>query len=196
MLTPQAPEPEPCSETTVVDARPPLSELLPTGNLRVLVLVGGFAAIVGSFARYEFGTWALIGAVICPVLLLLAAIDATHRLLPNTIVLPTTLVVAVILLVGAPSRFLPHFVAALALGGFFFASALIFPGSVGIGDAKLGFLLGLALGSRVLAALIFASAGLLVAALYILATRGSSARKDTIPFGPFLAAGGILAFFL
>jgi prepilin signal peptidase PulO-like enzyme (type II secretory pathway) len=32
--------------------------------------------------------------------------------------------------------------------------------------------------------------------LYVLATRGLSARKDSIPFGPFLALGGILAFFL
>jgi prepilin signal peptidase PulO-like enzyme (type II secretory pathway) len=37
---------------------------------------------------------------------------------------------------------------------------------------------------------------LLVAALYVLATRGTAARKDAIPFGPFLALGGILAFFL
>jgi len=29
-----------------------------------------------------------------------------------------------------------------------------------------------------------------------LATRGASARKDSIPFGPFLALGGILAFLL
>ena len=67
---------------------------------------------------------------------------------------------------------------------------------MGFGDAKLGFLLGLALGSRTFAAAIYACAGLLVAALYVLATRGAAARKDTIPFGPFLAAGGIIAFFL
>jgi len=30
----------------------------------------------------------------------------------------------------------------------------------------------------------------------VLATRGVSARKDSLPFGPFLALGGILAFFL
>jgi prepilin signal peptidase PulO-like enzyme (type II secretory pathway) len=195
MVTPQAPEPEADAQPPAV-ARPPLAELLPTGGLRVLVVAGGLATFVGSFAEFGFGTQALIGAVLCPALVLLAAIDAQHGLLPNTIVLPTTLAVAVILLAGAPSAFPRHFVAAVALGGFFLASALIFQGSVGIGDAKLGFLLGLALGSRVIAAVIFASAGLLVAAIYILATRGASARKDVIPFGPFLAAGGILAFFL
>jgi prepilin signal peptidase PulO-like enzyme (type II secretory pathway) len=35
-----------------------------------------------------------------------------------------------------------------------------------------------------------------VAALWIMARRGVGARKESIPFGPFLALGGIAAFFL
>jgi prepilin signal peptidase PulO-like enzyme (type II secretory pathway) len=72
----------------------------------------------------------------------------------------------------------------------------VFAGSIGMGDAKLGFLIGLALGPKTLGATLIAFAGLLVAALYVLFSRGASARKDSIPFGPFLALGGILAFFL
>jgi prepilin signal peptidase PulO-like enzyme (type II secretory pathway) len=37
--------------------------------------------------------------------------------------------------------------------------------------------------------------GVFLAALWILIRHGVSARKSTIPFGPFLALGGILAFF-
>jgi leader peptidase (prepilin peptidase) / N-methyltransferase len=195
MVLPQAPNQEPSSEESAV-ARAPLAELLPTEGLRVLVIVAGIAVFAGSFATYGLSTMALVGAVFCPALVLLAAIDAQHQLLPNTIVFPATLAVAVIILVGAPGKFPLHLLTAIGLGGFFFAFALIFPGSMGMGDAKLGFLMGLALGSRTLAAAIYACAGLLVAALYILATRGASARKDVIPFGPFLAAGGIIAFFL
>ena len=195
MATPEVPGEEPSSEPASV-ARPPLQALLPTEGLLVLVVAAGIGTIAGSFAEFGLATHALIGAVFCPVLVLLAAIDAQHRLLPNTIVLPATLAVAVILGIGAPDRFPPHLIAAAALGGFFFAFAAFFPGSIGMGDAKLGFLLGLALGSRTLAAVIYACAGLLVAAIYILAKRGTSARKDVIPFGPFLAVGGILAFFL
>ena len=44
--------------------------------------------------------------------------------------------------------------------------------------------------------MLIAFASVLVAALYVLTTRGMSARKDAIPFGPFLALGGILAYFL
>jgi leader peptidase (prepilin peptidase)/N-methyltransferase len=197
MATPQAPVQEPEPQPSAA-ARPPLSALLPAGSLRVLVLAASIAAFAGSFADYGLSTTAFIGAVFCPALVLLAAIDVKHMLLPNAIVLPTTLVVAVILVAGAPGKFLPHLAAAAALGGFFFAFAAIFPGSMGFGDAKLGFLIGLAepTGSRTLGAAIYACAGLLVAAIYILATRGSSARKDVIPFGPFLAGGGIIAFFL
>jgi prepilin signal peptidase PulO-like enzyme (type II secretory pathway) len=65
-----------------------------------------------------------------------------------------------------------------------------------MGDAKLGLLLGFALGSRTLAAMMVAFAGLFVAALWILARQGFSARKQAIPFGPFIALGGILGFFL
>ena len=123
-------------------------------------------------------------------------IDVKHRLLPNMIILPASLAVGLIVAASAPGNFLTHLAAGAALGGFFFAFAAFFPGSLGMGDAKLGFLLGLALGAKTLGATLIAFAGLLVAALYVLATRGISARKDALPFGPFLALGGILAFFL
>jgi prepilin signal peptidase PulO-like enzyme (type II secretory pathway) len=117
-------------------------------------------------------------------------------LLPNAIIFPTTLAVAVIVAASAPGSFLTHLAAGAALGGFFFLFGMIFAGSLGMGDAKLGFLLGLALGWQTVGAALIAFAGLLVAALYVLATRGVAARKDAIPFGPFLALGGIVAFFL
>ena len=186
---------EPVAEPAKVERRP-LAELLPTGRMRVLVAAAMFAAVVASFAYFGLHGHALVGAVFCPALVLLAAIDLKHRLLPNTIVLPATLVVGLLVAASAPGDFLAHLLAGLALGGFFFAFAAFFPGSLGMGDAKLGFLLGIALGAETLGATLIAFAGLLVAALYVLASRGVSARKDAIPFGPFLALGGILAFFL
>jgi leader peptidase (prepilin peptidase)/N-methyltransferase len=187
---------EPASKTpAAVDSRP-LRELLPTGSVALLVAGLSLVAVVASFAHFGVTGHALVGAVLCPTLILLAAIDLKHRLLPNTIVLPATLAVGLIVAASSPHDFLGHLLAGLALGGFFFAFAAILPGSLGMGDAKLGFLLGIALGSKTLGATLIAFAGLLVAALYVLATRGVSARKDALPFGPFLALGGILAFFL
>jgi leader peptidase (prepilin peptidase)/N-methyltransferase len=201
MSVPTIPVPEPVAqpesapESPAIERRP-LQELLPTGRLRVVVAATAFVAVVASFAHFGVTGHALEGAVFCPALILLAAIDWKHRLLPNAIILPTSLAVGLIVAASAPGDFLAHLLAGLALGGFFFAFAAIFPGSLGMGDAKLGFLLGLALGSKTLGATLLAFAGLLVAALYVLATRGVSARKDALPFGPFLALGGIVAFFL
>ena len=66
-----------------------------------------------------------------------------------------------------------------------------------MGDAKLGFLLGLALGSKTLGAtLIAVRRPARRRACHHSPARGISARKEAIPFGPFLALGGILAFFL
>jgi len=191
---PAAP-PEPVAEPAAAE-RPPLSALLPTGNLGVLVAAAGLALVVASFAAFGLHGRALVGAVFCPSLVLLAAIDVKHRVLPNTIILPASLAVGLIVAASAPGAFLTHLEAGAALGGFFFLFGTIFAGSIGMGDAKLGFLLGLALGAKTLGATLIAFAGLLVGALYVLATRGASARKDSIPFGPFLALGGILGFFL
>jgi leader peptidase (prepilin peptidase)/N-methyltransferase len=188
-------QPEPVTEPAEAKSRP-LAELLPTGDLRVVVAVAMVGLLVASFVAFGFSGKALVGAVFCPTLVLLAAIDAKHRLLPNAIILPASLAVGLIVAASAPGSFLTHLAAGAALGGFFFIFGTIFAGSLGMGDAKLGFLLGLALGWQTLGAALIAFAGLLIAALYVLATRGVAARKDAIPFGPFLALGGIVAFFL
>jgi prepilin signal peptidase PulO-like enzyme (type II secretory pathway) len=193
------PVPDPATETPaeppVVEARP-FGELLPTGNVRLFVAAAMIVAVVGSFAEFGLHGKSLVGAVFCPALVLLAAIDWKHRLLPNAIILPVSLAVGLIVAAYAPGSFLTHLAAGAILGGFFFLFGMIFAGSLGMGDAKLGFLLGLALGKQTFGAALVAFAGLLVAALYVLATRGVTARKDAIPFGPFLALGGIVAFFL
>jgi prepilin signal peptidase PulO-like enzyme (type II secretory pathway) len=57
-------------------------------------------------------------------------------------------------------------------------------------------LIGLALGSQTFTAVEIALLCVLVVALWIIATQGAAARKNTIAFGPFLALGAVLAFFL
>jgi leader peptidase (prepilin peptidase) / N-methyltransferase len=188
--------PEDAPEAPAQDDVHTLRDLLPNGTPLLLVAATSLVLIVASFSHFGLHGHALLGAVLCPALVLLAAIDAKHKLLPNEIVLATTLAVGLIVAASTPGSFLSHLAAAAALGGFFFVFGTIFAGSLGMGDAKLGFVLGLALGTQVIGAALIAFAGLLVAALYILATRGIAARKDAIPFGPFLALGGIVAYFL
>lgn len=189
-------EPETAPEVSPKAEPRPLRELLPTGTPLILTAATAFVLFVACFIEFGLHGRALVGAVLCPALVFLAAIDWKHKLLPNAIVLPATLAVGLIVAASVPGSFLTHLAYAAGLGGFFFLFGVIFAGSLGMGDAKLGFLLGLALGSKTIGAALISFAGLLVAALYVLATRGTSARKDAIPFGPFLALGGIVAYFL
>lgn len=184
------------SEIEKAEPRPPTWDLLPRGVTAAAVAVLSVALIALSFADYGLSGRALIGAALCPILIVLAAVDAKHHLLPNDIVLPGAALMALIVAAVDSGRFFEHLWAGLALGVFLFVFATISRTGLGMGDAKLGLLLGFGLGSRTLAAMMVAFAGLFVAALWILATQGLSARKKAIPFGPFIALGGILAFFL
>src|SRR5205085_542487 len=85
--------------------------------------------------------------------------------------------------------FLEHLEAGLALFGFLFVFAALVPAGLGMGDAKLGLLLGLALGSRTLPAMLATFAASFIAAVWVLGRHGLSARKQTIPFGPYMALG-------
>ena len=72
---------------------------------------------------------------------------------------------------------------------------MAYPGGMGIGDVKLALLLGAMLGRTVPVALMIGMVAALVPSIYLLAKHGMAARKMGIPFGPFLALGGVIALF-
>lgn len=181
---------------TTPPARPPLRALLPRGRDAVLVTAGAAALVVAAAARFGLGVELALGVVLCPAMLLPAAIDVRHRLLPNELVLGGAAAVVAIVAIGAPDRFTEHLFAGLALFAFLFAFAAIFAGGLGMGDAKLGLLIGLALGAATTAAMLYALFAVFVAAGWILLRHGAAARKRTLPFGPFLALGTLAAYFL
>jgi leader peptidase (prepilin peptidase) / N-methyltransferase len=176
--------------------RRPTRELLPTGARRVVVALACGVAAVASLATFGATGWGFLGAVFCPVLVLLAAIDFEHHLLPNDILLPTALASAAIIAIADPGALLPHLAAGAALGIFLFVFALIFRGGLGMGDVKLGFVVGLALGISTLPAMLLSFLGLFLGAVWILARHGLAARKHALAFGPFIAFGSIVVFFL
>jgi leader peptidase (prepilin peptidase)/N-methyltransferase len=63
---------------------------------------------------------------------------------------------------------------------------------MGMGDVKLAAVMGLYLGSAVVPALLvgFGAGGLF--GLGLMARHGAEARKTQVPFGPFLALGGVV----
>jgi leader peptidase (prepilin peptidase) / N-methyltransferase len=131
----------------------------------------------------------------------LSVIDLEHRLLPNRVVYPATVVgwiglIAVALVDGDADRLLDAAIGALIFGGFLFVCAFLYPAGMGGGDVKLGFLLGTFLGYQGGAglALVGMFLSFLVGAVFgigaVLARRAG--RKSMVPFGPFLAFGTVL----
>jgi len=157
--------------------------------------LASFVAVLAAAAcvvRFGFSARGGIAAYVTAVLVVLAAIDLDRRILPNTIVLPSAAIVYIAQLAFFPSHALEWTLAAFGCALFFLVTLLVYPAGLGMGDVKLGLLLGAALGKSVIAALFF---GLLAAGAFgvvLVVARGGSARKTAIPLGPFLAAGALL----
>jgi leader peptidase (prepilin peptidase)/N-methyltransferase len=130
-----------------------------------------------------------------------SVIDLEHMLLPNRVVFPA-LAMAVPLLAAAAaadgdwSRFVRALLGAAAASGALFVLAMVKAGAMGGGDVKLALLLGLCLGwlgwGHVALGLFL---GFLLGSIVGVALLASRARrlKDHFAFGPFLAAGTLLA---
>src|SRR4029453_14820287 len=161
--------------------------------------------VAGCLLAFGLTFYAAIGAFFCCVLVAISAIDIEHRIVPDRIVLPSTLIVLAAQLVGDPAgRWprppfrgpsvewpLPAFLAAF----FLFIAAAFYPAGMGMGDVKLALLMGAMLGKVVSVALIIGMVSAVIPGLYLLARHGRSARKMGIPFAPFLALGSVIALF-
>jgi leader peptidase (prepilin peptidase) / N-methyltransferase len=165
-----------------ISGRYPLVELA-TGLLWLVVaLRGGPAADV------------VLGLVLVTVLVPLVLIDLDHRLLPNRITGPAAVAAAAIGAAMHPAGLPEQLVAGAAAGAFFLAAALARPGGMGMGDVKLAAVLGLFLGRAVAPALLVALVVGTLAGVVVMARKGvGDGRRTALPFGPFLALGGVVA---
>jgi leader peptidase (prepilin peptidase)/N-methyltransferase len=152
------------------------------------------ALIAACFLVLGFALEALVAAFFCAALVAVSAIDLEHRIIPNAIVLPATAVVLVANTLLEPS--LEWTLAALGCSAFLFLAVLAYPAGMGMGDVKLALLLGAALGRTTPVALMIGMLAALIPAVVLFSRHGRSARKMAIPFGPFLALGGVVALFL
>jgi leader peptidase (prepilin peptidase)/N-methyltransferase len=138
-----------------------------------------------------------LGLALVTILVPLAQIDYEHQILPNSIT-GLGAIVALAITLALDRHYIPEqLIAAAAAGGFFFVLALAVPRGMGMGDAKLAGVLGLYLGRAVgpAVAIAFVSGSLIGVA--IMARKGVKAgRKTRVPFGVFLALGGVIALFV
>jgi leader peptidase (prepilin peptidase)/N-methyltransferase len=163
----------------------PLVELL-TGAL--------FAAVV---AVADGSLDVALGLLLVTALVPITLIDLEHRLIPNRITAPAAAAAVVAIVALEPSFLVQALVAAAGAGGFFLLAAIASPRGMGMGDVKLVAVLGLYLGRAVGPAILIALVLGVVVGAAIIARKGTTAgRKTAVPFGPFLAVGGLIAFFV
>jgi leader peptidase (prepilin peptidase)/N-methyltransferase len=169
-------------------------QLSPRG--RAAAAAFGVALVALCFLRFGFHGHAFIGGVFVAVLAYLAAFDVEHRLIPNRVVLPATVVVLALQIAVYPDRTVEWIAAAAGAAGFFLLTALVYPPGLGMGDVKLALLLGAALGTNVVGAVLLGTVGAALFGGGLVLRNGAAARKSAIAFGPFLAVGGIIALLL
>jgi leader peptidase (prepilin peptidase)/N-methyltransferase len=136
----------------------------------------------------------LLALALIALLVPIALIDLDHRIIPNRLTAAGALAALAIGLATDPAAVPEQLIAGAAAGGFLLVAALARPGGMGMGDVKLAAVLGLFLGRDVAVALLVALLAGTLVGVVVIARRGAQrGRKTAIPFGPFLAAGGVVA---
>lgn len=137
----------------------------------------------------------LVSAVVLvAALVALAGTDLEHRLLPNVIVGPAALVGIALSVISGPQDWWVYPASAAVIAVGLFGLALLYPGGMGMGDVKMGGMLGAFLGSYGALA-VFSGAFVGALAGGVLMATGKMQRRSALPFGVFMAVGGIFTLF-
>ncbi len=163
-----------------ISPRYPIVELLTALVFAAVVLVRGFDDDL------------VLELPFVAALIALAGIDVDHKLLPNRIVYPMAAYGVVATLLVDRGDLVEHLVAGAGAFVFLLVAALAYPRGMGMGDVKLAGAMGLYLGVAVIPALLTAFLTGSIVGVGILVREGAAARKKAVPFGVFLAIGGIV----
>jgi leader peptidase (prepilin peptidase)/N-methyltransferase len=168
------------------DCGGPISARYPLVEALTAALYAGVVAATGADRE------AIVGLLLVTLLVPVALIDLDHRRIPNKLTGPAAIVAVAATALLQPDQLGERLLAGAIAGGALGAVALAMPGGMGMGDAKLAGVLGLFLGAQVIPAMIIAFALGSIVGVAIAARAGMhAARKTAVPFGPFLALGGV-----
>jgi leader peptidase (prepilin peptidase)/N-methyltransferase len=161
-------------------------------------LVEALTAVLMALVPLVLGTGPEVWLGFALVLLLvpITFIDLDHRIIPNKLTGPGAVLAVALVAALQPGELVEHLVAGVAAAMFLLVALLAYPGGMGMGDVKLAGVLGLFLGRAVGPAMLVALvAGTVVGAVVMAAKGVKAGRKTAIPFGPFLALGGLVGLF-
>lgn len=147
----------------------------------------------GNLDFIKLGFWLLL----ISVLVVVFVVDFRFSLIPTTFVYAISLVALFfVYFASTPTVFIDHVIAALGACLFFLLIVLVtFGRGMGQGDVVLAFLIGLVLGVKVTVLAMFLAflSGAMVSILLL--ALGRKKFGNTIPFGPFLVFGFMVALF-
>jgi leader peptidase (prepilin peptidase) / N-methyltransferase len=164
-----------------ISARYPAVELLTAVVFAAVVLARGPGAELLLYLPFA------------AMLIAVADIDIEHGIVPNKILAPMAVWGVAVAAVVSPGELPEHLIAGAAAFAFLLVAALAKPGGMGMGDVKLAGVMGIYLGVAVAPALLVGFFAGSVVGLAIMLRHGAGARKRSVPFGPFLALGGLVA---
>jgi leader peptidase (prepilin peptidase) / N-methyltransferase len=154
-----------------------------------LLTAAAFAAVV---AVRGFDEGLVLELPFVAALIALAGIDLDHKLLPNRIVYPMAVYGLLATAIVDTGDLVEHLIAGAGGYLFLFIAVLAYPRGMGMGDVKLAGAMGLYLGLSIVPAMLTAFLTGSLVGLGMMAREGAQARKKAVPFGVFLALGGIV----
>lgn len=135
-----------------------------------------------------------LGLILVTALVPITFIDLEFRRVPNAITGPAAIALIVAGTILDPSGQPERLLAAAIVVVPFLLLSLALSGHMGMGDVKLMGVLGLALGRALAPALFVAFIAGTIVGIGLMVKHGAKARKTAVPFGPFLALGGLVGF--
>jgi leader peptidase (prepilin peptidase)/N-methyltransferase len=165
-----------------------------------LVELSTAALVIGAVARYESLWQGIMVAALLSMMPAITIMDIRHRIIPNRLMYPTLvgfpMYVVIGWLLGGPLDPARAAIGLVAFGGGLLVVAMVSRG-MGMGDVKLAGVLGTVFGAIGLGSVGVAAASAIVFGGLggLLALALGRGRKSAIPFGPYLAAGAVVAAF-
>lgn len=169
--------------------------LLTTRSWVRTAIVVAATAVIFAFVgrRYDGNVWQItIVAAYVSALIICTATDVLAYRVPNAVTYPAILGALIFGLTLPGANRLDVAAGGLVFGGLLFVPSVLTGGAMGMGDVKLAFFVGFALGLTLVvpAMLIMAISGGLAAALMLITrVRG---KGDPIPYAPFIAGGAVI----
>jgi len=153
-----------------------------------------------AYGHFGQGTALASALILLAGLVAITAIDLDHQIIPDVLSLPGIALGILFSLAPGGIGWASSLLGVLLGGGVFVviivASTFVLgQAGMGVGDVKLGAMLGAFLGWKLALLSILLSTLLGGPLAVVLLATGRKSRKDPIPFGPFLALGGFISLF-